>query len=141
MTQVFHIGSYAIKARMACVLVVGIVLGAALTANISLAADGSDSRPYDDKLLRLSEVLGAIHYLRELCGANEGQLWRDRMRELITTDNGSALRKVKLTKSFNQGYRSYRRTYQICNAPAQTALTRFLSEGAELSESLFRDTP
>ena len=29
----------------------------------------SDSKPYDDKLLRLSEILGAVHYLRELCGA------------------------------------------------------------------------
>jgi uncharacterized protein (TIGR02301 family) len=38
----------------------------------------TDTRPYDEKLLRLSEILGAVHYLRELCGANEGQSWRDR---------------------------------------------------------------
>ena len=90
--------------------------------------------------MRLSEVLGAVHYLRELCGANEGQAWRDRMRDLIETDKGSALRRVKLTKSFNQGYRSFRRTYQSCSAPAQATLTKFVAEGMELSDLLLRET-
>jgi uncharacterized protein (TIGR02301 family) len=100
----------------------------------------TDARPYDDKLIRLSEVLGAVHYLRELCGANEGQAWRDRMRDLIETDKGSALRRVKLTKSFNQGYRSFRRTYQACSPPAQATLTKFVAEGVELSDLLLRET-
>jgi uncharacterized protein (TIGR02301 family) len=100
----------------------------------------SDARPYDDKLIRLSVVIGAVHYLRELCGGSDGAVWRDRMREIIETDKGSALRRVKLTKSFNHGYRSYRRTYQTCSGPAQATLTKFLSEGAELSDLLLRET-
>lgn len=102
--------------------------------------DISDARPYDDKLIRLSVVIGAVHYLRELCGGNDGPVWRDRMRELIETDKGSALRRIKLTKSFNHGYRSYRRTYQTCTGPAQATLTKFIAEGAELSELLLRET-
>ena len=73
-----------------------------------------DTRPYDDKLMRLSEILGAVHYLRELCGSNDGQLWRDRMRELMDTEGSTALRRAKLTRSFNNGYRSYSRTYNSC---------------------------
>ena len=103
-------------------------------------AEATDSRPYDDKLMRLSEILGALHYLRELCGGNEGQVWRDRMREIIDTDKGSALRRVKLTKSFNQGYRSYRRTYTTCSPSARTALAKFVTEGVELSDLLLRET-
>jgi uncharacterized protein (TIGR02301 family) len=103
-------------------------------------AEISDARPYDDKLIRLSVVIGAVHYLRELCGGNDGALWRDRMRELIETDKGSALRRVKLTKSFNHGYRSYRRTYTTCTGPAQATLTKFIAEGAELSDLLLRET-
>ena len=38
---------------------------------------------YDDVMMRLAEMLGALHYLRELCGAKEGSLWRDQMQELI----------------------------------------------------------
>ena len=109
----------------------------------SLAAQGTagETRPYDDKLLRLCEVLGAVHYLRELCGANDGQLWRDRMKELMDTEGSSALRRAKLTRSFNNGYRSYSRTYNTCSASAQTAINRFLAEGAEIASSLVKSAP
>ncbi|MFN3869589.1 MAG: TIGR02301 family protein, partial [Hyphomicrobiaceae bacterium] len=50
----------------------------------------ADSRPYDTKLLRLAELLGAVHYLRELCGANEGQFWRDTMTELMKSEGTTA---------------------------------------------------
>ncbi len=127
------------------------IVGAGLMAAASLAhaqsppppaapAEISDARPYDDKLIRLSVVIGAVHYLRELCGGNDGAVWRDRMRELIDTDKGSALRRVKLTKSFNHGYRSYKRTYTTCTGPAQATLTKFIAEGAELSDLLLRET-
>jgi uncharacterized protein (TIGR02301 family) len=98
----------------------------------------SDLKPYDDKLMRLSEILGAVHYLRELCGANEGQYWRDRMRELTEAEGSTALRRAKLARAFNQGYRSYSRTYNTCSPSAQTAITRFLTEGTQLSEALVK---
>ena len=100
-----------------------------------------DSKPYDERLLRLCEVLGAVHYLRELCGANDGQLWRDRMRELMEAEGSSALRRAKLTRSFNNGYRSYSRTYSTCTASAQTAISRFLAEGADIAEGLTKSVP
>lgn len=100
-----------------------------------------DVKPYDDKLLRISEILGAVHYLRELCGANEGQYWRDRMRELADAEGSSALRRARLTRAFNQGYRSYSRTYNTCSPSAQTAITRFMSEGTQLSEGLVKSFP
>jgi uncharacterized protein (TIGR02301 family) len=95
-----------------------------------------DTKPYDDRLMRLSEILGAVHYLRELCGANDGQLWRERMRELMDAEGSTALRRAKLTRSFNSGYRSYSRTYNSCTPSAQTAITKFLSEGAEIADTL-----
>jgi uncharacterized protein (TIGR02301 family) len=100
-----------------------------------------ETKPYDERLMRLSEILGAVHYLRELCGANDGQLWRDRMRELMDAEASSALRRAKLTRSFNNGYRSYSRTYNSCTASAQTAINRFLSEGAELADAMMKSVP
>jgi uncharacterized protein (TIGR02301 family) len=107
----------------------------------SSAFAASDTKPYDDRLLRLSEILGAVHYLRELCGANEGQYWRDRMRDLMDAEGSSALRRAKLTRAFNQGYRSYSRTYNTCSPSAQTAITRFLSEGSDLSDGMLKAFP
>jgi uncharacterized protein (TIGR02301 family) len=113
-----------------------VVLAALIAAASPLAAAGPDTKPYDDRLMRLTEILGAMHYLRELCGASEGQFWRDRMRELIESEGSSALRKARLTRSFNQGYRSYSRTYTSCTPTAQTTIGRFLAEGAQLSDAL-----
>jgi len=125
----------------------GPVAATLVAVAVSIASGASaqgvtgDTRPYDDKLMRLSEILGAVHYLRELCGANEGQVWRDRMKELMDTEGSSALRRAKLTRSFNNGYRSYSRTYSTCSPSAQTAITRFLTEGAEIAETLAKTAP
>ena len=100
-----------------------------------------DAKPYDDKLNRLSEILGAVHYLRELCGQNDGQLWRDQMKEILAADGGSGLRRAMLTRSFNNGYRSYGRTYQACTPSAQTAIGRYLAEGAQLADTLVKSVP
>lgn len=101
----------------------------------------SIDKPYDDKLLRLSEILGAIHYLRELCGANDGQQWRERMTELVNAEGASALRKARLSRSFNQGYQSYSRTYKVCTPTAQTAIARFMTEGAQIADGLVKSVP
>jgi uncharacterized protein (TIGR02301 family) len=116
-------------------------LVASAGASAQSAITPPDSKPYDERLMRLCEVLGAVHYLRELCGANDGQLWRDRMRELMEAEGSSALRRAKLTRSFNNGYRSYSRTYSACTASAQTAITRFLAEGADIADSLTKSVP
>ena len=112
----------------------------ALAGAVSAAAQTAD-KPYDDKLQRLSEILGAVHYLRELCGANDGQLWRERMRELVDSEGGSALRKARLSRSFNQGYQSYSRTYKACTPTAQTAVSRFMVEGAQIADGLVKSIP
>ncbi len=105
------------------------------------AVRAQDTKPYDDKLMRLSEILGAVHYLRELCGADEGQLWRDRMRELMDAEGTTALRRAKLTRSFNKGYMGYSRTYRTCTPSAETAVKRFLAEATQLASELMRNVP
>jgi uncharacterized protein (TIGR02301 family) len=104
------------------------------------AAPG-DAKPYDDKLMRLAEILGAVHYLRELCSANDGQLWRDKMKDLLDTEGGTAIRRARLTRSFNQGYRSYRRTYVTCTPTAQSSIERFLAEGIQIGDGLVARSP
>jgi uncharacterized protein (TIGR02301 family) len=128
-------------ASLGCATGCAVLMAAALACGASAQRAGPDTRPYDDKLLRLSEILGAVHYLRELCGANDGQTWRNRMQELMDTEGSSALRRARLTRSFNNGYRSYSRTYNSCSATARTAIGRFLAEGAEIADSLVKSAP
>ena len=102
----------------------------------STAPPPPDDRPYDNKLMRLAEILGAVHYLRELCGADEGQLWRDQMKEILKNEGTTAVRRAKLVNSFNDGYRGYRRTYRTCTQSATLATKRFSTEGAQIAASL-----
>jgi uncharacterized protein (TIGR02301 family) len=102
----------------------------------STAPPPPDDRPYDDKLLRLAEILGAIHYLRELCGASEGQVWREQMKEILRNEGTTAVRRAKLVSAFNDGYRGYRRSYRTCTQSATLATNRFSTEGATIAAAL-----
>lgn len=104
------------------------------TANLAKAAP--ENRPYDANLLRLSEILGVVHYLRALCGIDDQLLWRKKMEDLIRAEGGTVSRKLKLTKSFNKGYKSFQRTYRLCTPSAKVAIDHFLEEGIEISEKL-----
>ena len=130
-----------INASASLAIIISIMVSAlALSVNSAQPAP-RDDKPYDAKLFRLSEILGAVHYLRELCGANDGQLWRQHMRSLISAEGSSALRRARLTRSFNNGYRSYSRTYSACTPSAKTAIERFIVEAVEISDGLIKNVP
>lgn len=96
----------------------------------------NDTRPYDEALFQLAEVLGAVHYLRALCGADEGQKWRDQMRGLVDAEGASPLRRAKLVRSFNKGYRGYGRTYRRCTDLARRSIDRLIKEGRTLARRI-----
>ncbi len=92
--------------------------------------------PYDKKLMRLAEVLGSIHFLRNLCGADEGLLWREKMTALITAEKPRPARKTRLIARFNRGYNAFNRTYRTCTPAAILAIRRYMKEGVRLSSQI-----
>lgn len=119
-----------------------VVLGAGVMGSPAgvpaLAANDSNQRSYDTQLMRLAEILGALHYLRELCDGKDGQRWRDAANELVKTEGNTALRKATIAQRFNLGYRGYRRTYRKCTPSARTTIDRFFKEAVEISENLVK---
>ncbi len=89
--------------------------------------------PYEDSLLRLAEILGSIHYLRDLCGADDGSLWRDQMQALIDAEQPDFNRRVGLADGFNRGFDSYRSVHRVCTDAARITIARFMDEGARLA--------
>ncbi|HKJ61544.1 MAG TPA: TIGR02301 family protein [Hyphomicrobiales bacterium] len=129
---------------LACVLAVcaaalqsGPTFGQSRTASTNFR--DPDAKPYDAQLFQLSEILGTVHYLRELCGADEGQMWRGKMRQLVGSEGTSALRRARLVDSFNKGYRGYAQTYRTCTRPALQAINRFMIQGARLADTLIEN--
>jgi uncharacterized protein (TIGR02301 family) len=92
--------------------------------------------PYDGELQRLAEILGALHYLRPLCGVSEGQKWRNEMQALVDAEAPSGDRRNRMITSFNRGYRGFQQTYRTCTPAADLVIRRYLDEGARIAREL-----
>jgi uncharacterized protein (TIGR02301 family) len=92
--------------------------------------------PYETEMQRLAEILGAVHYLRGLCGADEGQTWRSMMQQLIDAENPSPERRAKLVDSFNRGYRGFEQTYHTCTDTAVWVIDTYMTEGADIAQRI-----
>ncbi len=92
--------------------------------------------PYEGEMAQLSEILGALHYLRPLCGAAESGRWRGEMEALLEAEQPGPERRGRMIASFNRGYFTYEQTYRSCTDAAGLAIDRFLGEGARLSREI-----
>jgi len=92
--------------------------------------------PYDHDLQRLSEILGALHFLRGLCNANEGQKWRAEAQTLIDAEAPTGDRHDKMVASFNRGYRGFQQSYRTCTPAADLVIRRYLEEGAKIARDI-----
>jgi len=93
--------------------------------------------PYDARLLRLSEILGSVHYLRTLCKDVAADSWRQSMQELLDKEaQGEAQRRARMTAAFNRGYRTFASVYTACTPPAVVADERYRAEGATLASEI-----
>jgi uncharacterized protein (TIGR02301 family) len=115
---------------------------AALAAALAFAPAGMPARaeaaaaPFDGSLQRLAEILGALHYLRNVCGANEGQKWRDEMQSLVNAEAPSGDRRLRMIASFNRGYRGYQQSYRTCTPAAELVIRRYLEEGSKIAREM-----
>jgi len=91
--------------------------------------------PFEPGLLRLAEVLGSLHFLRNLCG-EKGTQWRGEMEKLLQAENPSPDRRARFIASFNRGYRSFDGTYTACTPSATEAIGRYMKEGEALSRDI-----
>lgn len=103
----------------------------ALPLGPAVATDG----PFEPGLVRLAEILGSLHFLRNLCG-EKGTAWRDQMEALIAAEKPDATRKARFIASFNHGYRTFQTTYTSCTPAAAAAIDRYVKEGETLSREI-----
>lgn len=107
----------------------------ALLGGLAAPAAGQTT-PFDKDLQRLAEILGALHYLRQLCGANEGPKWRNEMQALIDAEAPGGSRRSKMILAFNRGYNGFQQSYRTCTPAAEVAIRRYLEEGAKISREV-----
>lgn len=112
------------------------VLAFVLVCGIAPARAQDGAAPFDNDLQRLSEILGSLHYLRDLCGNNEGAKWRNEMQALVDAETPSGPRRSRMIAAFNRGYSGFQQTYRVCTPAAEVAIQRFTVEGTRISRDL-----
>lgn len=139
------------NSRRIAILVSATLVAALLSALPTLAAKKSEKKaepppevpiveekpaPYDDRLLRMAEILGSVHYLRNLCNGREEE-WRQMMAQLLADETkNEPKRAAKLTAGFNRGYRAFAATYTKCTPQAVEAEEKYRAEGATLATEI-----
>jgi uncharacterized protein (TIGR02301 family) len=92
--------------------------------------------PYEADLLRLSELMGALAYLRDLCHDGDGAAFRQQIARLIEADPRSQEEKDQLAGAFNRGFDGYRLTYRVCTSNARATISSYLAETQHLAKEV-----
>lgn len=101
------------------------------------AVEEEKPAPYDPQLVRLSEILGSVQYLRTLCKGTGDDGWRQAMQQLIDHEAAKEVRRrERFTAAFNRGYRTFASVYTTCTEPAVVAEQRYRAEGATLASEI-----
>jgi len=131
------------------------------------ATGGAALSGYDEKLMRLAEVLGSLHYLANLCPpapqdktepkaaktkspaapppapappADGGyMIWRDYMQQLLAALRSDGRQNARLYAAFNRSYQSLAGNYGRCTPAAREALARYRLEGQNISAVLLEN--
>lgn len=87
-------------------------------------------------LMRLSEILGSVHHLREVCGANEGALWRNKMIDMLNVADLDAAARQAMISHFNDAYHGAQRSFPACSASAAAKANALFDEARRLAGRL-----
>lgn len=115
---------------------INLLIALCLLASVAPARAQNAAAPFDADLQRFAEILGTLHYLRGICGANDGAKWRNEMQALADAETPSGERRAKLIGGFNRGYQGFQQTYRTCTPAAGVAIRRYLDEGSKISRDL-----
>ena len=117
-----------------------LALAGAAWAQEEEAPAGTPAEPpapiYEEKLLRLSEILGALSFLRDLCGDQDGDAWRSEMISLLIAEKPPPNRRKRLIARFNHGFETFNAVYRTCTPSAKVSISRYLTEGAALASDV-----
>jgi uncharacterized protein (TIGR02301 family) len=89
--------------------------------------------PYEAELLRLSEIMGALAYLRDLCGKRDATEWHKQMASLLEAEGTTKARRARLAGAYNRGFRGFENTYRTCTENAELVIQRYLEEGRKIA--------
>ena len=78
-------------------------------------------------------MMGALAYLRDLCGAGDGAEFRGKMEAAVQAEGLGDSTRDLMAGAYNDAYRGYAASYRTCTPAASAVIARFLAETAHLA--------
>jgi uncharacterized protein (TIGR02301 family) len=91
---------------------------------------------YEPQLLRLSEALGVIAFMSQLCGESSSDAWRQRAEQLIEAEAATQARKERLAGAYNRGFTGHQAAHRACGERARLVIERKLKEAREITQDI-----
>lgn len=97
------------------------------------------STAQEKPLVDLSEVVGALAFLSQLCQPSaQPNPWRARMEVLLEAEGEPSGARETMAGAFNTGFSDYATTYRQCTPAAEAARLALTREAARLARELER---
>jgi uncharacterized protein (TIGR02301 family) len=97
------------------------------------------STAQEKPLVELSEVMGALTFLSQLCApGTEPNPWRRRMETLLEAEGEASGTHDRMAGAYNTGFADYATTYRQCTPAALAAQQALVREAARLARDLER---
>jgi uncharacterized protein (TIGR02301 family) len=110
--------------------------GTAAPAPAPVSPPAPTAPPYEPQILRLAEMMGALAYLRDLCGAGDSADFRARIAALLDAEGADQQRRDLIAGAYNKGFRDYATNYRACGPSANAVIQHYLTETARLAADI-----
>jgi uncharacterized protein (TIGR02301 family) len=81
-------------------------------------------------------MMGALAYLRDLCGQNDSADFQAKMAALLDAESIAGQRRDLLAGAYNKGFRDYATSYRACGPAAHAVIEHYLAETARIAADL-----
>ena len=92
--------------------------------------------PERQSLVDLAYAIGESHALRQVCNGDGDQHWRDRMAELINTEQAEEALEARLKQAFNSGFAARQSQFTACGPDSRKAELAVARKGEAISRRL-----
>lgn len=95
--------------------------------------------PQEKPLADLSEIIGALSFLTQLCSpGSSSNPWRVRMEGLVESEGENSGLREKMMGAYNRGFSEYATSYRQCTDSARTTRRVLTRDAARLARDLER---
>lgn len=95
--------------------------------------------PQEKPLVDLSEIIGALAFLTQICSPTTSpNPWRIKMETLLDAEGETSAAREKMTGAYNHGFADYATSYRQCTDAAHTARGVLVRDAARLAREIER---